>query len=122
MPSEVLGLRPGDAHVIRNAGGIVTDDTIRSLAISQHKLGTTEIVLIHHTGCGLLGLDDEEFRTKLASESGVQPDWSAGGFTDLEGSVRDSIARIKGSPFIPHTDHIRGFVYELETGALREVA
>jgi carbonic anhydrase len=121
IPSQVLGLEPGDAHVIRNAGGIVTDDTIRSLAISQRKLGTTEIVLIHHTRCGMLGLDDAAFRRELTSESGVDPAWDAGGFDDLEGSVRESIARIKASPFIPHTDDVRGFVYDVETGELREV-
>lgn len=121
IPSQVLGLEPGDAHVIRNAGGTVTDDTIRSLAISQHKLGTTEIVLIHHTGCGMLGLDDGEFRDRLLRETGEEPTWCAGGFEDLEESIRASIARISASPFIPHTDQIRGFVYDVETGALREV-
>jgi carbonic anhydrase len=121
IPPLVLGLDPGDAHVIRNAGGIVTDDTIRSLAISQRKLGTTEIIVIHHTRCGMLGLDDDAFRRELTSETGVDPDWAAGGFTDLEGSVRDSIARIQASPFLPHTEHVRGFVYDVETGELREV-
>jgi carbonic anhydrase len=120
-PYEILGLAPGDAHVIRNAGGIVGDEEIRSLAISQRKLGTREVVLIHHTDCGMLGLDDEEFARELESETGAPPPWRAGGFADLEQDVRDSIARIRESPFIPHTDSVRGFVYEVETGRLREV-
>jgi carbonic anhydrase len=121
IPSRVLGLSTGDAHVIRNAGGIVTDDTVRSLAISQRKLGTTEIVLLHHTDCGMLGLDDEEFRRGSVAETGVEPGWEAGGFCDLDESLRESLARIRTSPFIPNTEHVRGFVYDVETGALREV-
>jgi carbonic anhydrase len=120
-PYEILGLEPGDTHLIRNAGGIVGDEEIRSLAISQRKLGTREIVLIHHTDCGMLGLDDEEFARELEQEAGTAPPWRAGGFSDLEQDVRDSIARIKESPFIPHTDSVRGFVYDVETGKLREV-
>jgi len=120
-PARVLGLEEGDAHVIRNAGGIIGDEEIRSLAISQRKLGTREIVLIHHTDCGMLGLEDEEFAQELEREAGVRPPWRAGGFADLDQDVRDSIARIKESPFIPHTDSVRGFVYEVESGRLREV-
>ena len=121
IPARLLGLREGDAHVIRNAGGIITDDTIRSLAISQRKLGTTEIVLIHHTGCGMLGLDDDAFRGELVTDAGVEPGWVAGGFSNVDDSVRESIRRIKASPFIPHTEQVRGFVYDVESRALREV-
>jgi carbonic anhydrase len=120
-PYEILGLAPGDAHLIRNAGGIVGDEEIRSLAISQRKLGTREVVLIHHTDCGMLGLDDEEFAKELEQETGSAPPWRAGGFADLEEDVRDSIARIEESPFIPHKDSVRGFVYDVESGRLREV-
>lgn len=116
-----LGLSEGDAHVIRNAGGVVTDDAIRSLAISQRLLGTEEIVLIHHTGCGMLTFTDDEFLGSIERETGIRPGWSAESFTDLEGDVRQSIARVKTSPFLPHKDAVRGFVYEVETGRLREV-
>ena len=116
-----LGLSEGDAHVIRNAGGVVTDDAIRSLAISQRLLGTEEIVLIHHTGCGMLTFTDDEFLGSIEQETGIKPAWSAESFTDLEGDVRQSIARVKASPFLPHKDAVRGFVYEVETGRLREV-
>ena len=116
-----LGLSEGDAHVIRNAGGVATDDAIRSLAISQRLLGTEEIVLIHHTGCGMLSFGDDEFRRSIEEETGIRPPWAAESFTDLEGDVRQSIARIRASPFIPHKDYIRGFVYEVESGRLREV-
>jgi carbonic anhydrase len=118
---RALGLEEGEAHIIRNAGGVITDDEIRSLAISQHELGTTEIMLIHHTGCGLLTFTDEEFKDKLEQASGERPAWSSEAFEDLEGSLRNSIERIRSSPFIPHKDVVRGFVYEVETGALREV-
>jgi carbonic anhydrase len=121
IPTRLLGLREGDAHVIRNAGGIVTDDTIRSLAISQRKLGTNEIVLIHHTGCGMLGLDDDVFRAELMADAGVAPGWVASGFSDIDDSVRESIGRIRASPFIPHTEQVRGFVYDVESRTLREV-
>ena len=117
----VLGLTPGDAHVIRNAGGIVTEDTIRSLSISQHLLGTEEIVLIHHTGCGMLSFTDEELCSALEADTGARPTWAPGAFTDLADSVRQSIARIKASPFIPRTDAVRGFVLDLATGRLAEV-
>ncbi len=117
----MLGLREGDAHVIRNAGGVITDDAVRSLAISQRLLGTEEIILIHHTGCGMLTFTDEEFRNSIHEETGIKPHWTAEAFSDLDSDVRQSIARIKASPFIPRTDAVRGFVYEVETGRLREV-
>ncbi len=120
--SRALGLQEGDAHVIRNAGGVVTDDAIRSLAISQRLLGTEEIILIHHTGCGMLTFTDDEFRGAIEQETGIRPGWAAESFPDLEGDVRQSIARIKASPFIPRKDAVRGFVYEIETGRLREVS
>ena len=118
----ILGLAPGDAHVIRNAGGVVTDDEIRSLAISQRLLGTEEIILIHHTDCGMLTFTDDEFAQKLQDETGEAPEWSAHAFGNLEADVRQSIARIQASPFIPRKDSVRGFIYEVETGSLREVA
>jgi carbonic anhydrase len=121
-PARVLGLNEGDAHVIRNAGGVVTDDEIRSLAISQRLLGTEEIVLIHHTDCGMLTFSDDEFRRSIQQETGIKPEWAAEAFGDVDEDVRQSIARIEASPFIPHKDAIRGFVYEVETGRLREVA
>ena len=119
-PYPILGLELGDAHVIRNAGGVITDDEIRSLAISQHLLGTEEIMLIHHTDCGMLTFSDEEFADKLEAETGERPAWEARSFPDLERDVRDSIRRIKESPFIPRKDNVRGFVYDTNTGALHE--
>ena len=116
-----LGLHEGDAHVIRNAGGVVTDDEIRSLAISQRLLGTEEIVLIHHTDCGMLTFNDDEFRQAIQDEVGVKPEWAAEAFNDLDEDVRQSIDRIKANPFLPHKDSVRGFVYDVNTGALREV-
>ena len=121
IPTRVLGLDEGDAHVVRNAGGVVTDDTIRSLAISQRLLGTEEIILIHHTDCGMLTFTDDEFRNSIQEDTGIKPEWAAEAFSDLEGDVRQSIARIKASPFLPHKDSVRGFVYEVESGRLREV-
>jgi carbonic anhydrase len=121
IPTRVLGLDEGEAHVIRNAGGVVTDDAIRSLAISQNLVSTEEIVLIHHTDCGMLTFTDEDFANKLEEETGQRPEWSAHAFSDLEGDVRDSIARLKESPFIPNKDSIRGFVYDVKTGELREI-
>ncbi len=118
----MLGLAEGDAHVIRNAGGVVTDDAIRSLAISQRLLGTEAIFLIHHTRCGMLSFTDDAFKAQIEQETGIKPAWAAEAFSDLDGDVRQSIARIKASPFIPHTESVRGFVYEVETGRLREVA
>ncbi|MBV9941864.1 MAG: carbonic anhydrase [Solirubrobacterales bacterium] len=116
-----LGLSEGEAHVIRNAGGVVTDDAIRSLAISQRLLGTEEIILIHHTDCGMLTFSDDEFKRQVEEDVGIKPEWAVESFSDLEADVRQSIARIKASPFIPHKDAVRGFVYEVETGRLREV-
>src|SRR5215210_2221522 len=120
-PYGLLGLGEGDAHVIRNAGGVITDDEIRSLAISQRLLGTEEIVLIHHTDCGMLTFTDDEFKRAVQDDVGIKPEWAAESFTDLDEDVRQSIARIEASPFIPKKDSIRGFVYEVHTGALREV-
>jgi carbonic anhydrase len=117
-----LGLSEGEAHVIRNAGGVVTDDAIRSLAISQRLLGTEEIILIHHTDCGMLTFTDDAFRASIEQDTGIKPEWAPEAFGDLDADVRQSIARIKASPFIPHKDAIRGFVYEVETGRLREVS
>jgi carbonic anhydrase len=117
----LLGLREGDAHVIRNAGGVVTDDAIRSLAISQRLLATDEIMLIHHTGCGMLTFTDDEFRRAVQEETGIRPGWAAEAFADLDENVRQSLARIRASPFIPRKERVRGFVYEVETGRLREV-
>jgi carbonic anhydrase len=121
-PYGVLGLEEGDAHVIRNAGGVVTDDEIRSLAISQRLLGTEEIILIHHTDCGMLTFHDDDFKAQVQEETGIKPEWAAEAFDDLDEDVRQSIARIKASPFIPNKDSIRGFVYDVETGRLREVS
>jgi carbonic anhydrase len=118
---QILGMADGEGHVIRNAGGVVTDDGIRSLAISQRLLGTREIVLIHHTECGLLTFTDDEFKRSLQDETGVKPTWAAECFTDLDEDVRQSIARIKASPFVPHKDSVRGFVFDVNTGLLREV-
>ena len=117
-----LGLSEGDAHVIRNAGGVVTDDEIRSLAISQRLLGTEEIVLIHHTDCGMLTFTDDAFKASIQEETGIKPEWAAESFSDLEADVRQSIARIKASPFIPRKEAIRGLIYEVESGRLREVS
>ncbi len=119
-PHEMLGLQAGDAHVIRNAGGVVTDDAIRSLAISQRLLGTEEIILIHHTDCGMLTITDDEFKRTIKADVGIEPEWSVEAFTDLDEDVRRSIARIESSPFIPQKN-VRGFVYDVHTGALREV-
>ncbi|MHA6758507.1 beta-class carbonic anhydrase [Streptacidiphilus sp. PAMC 29251] len=117
----VLGLNEGDSHVIRNAGGVATDDAIRSLAISQRLLGTREIILIHHTDCGMLTFSDDAFRESIRAETGIKPPWAAEAFGDLETDVRQSAARIKASPFIPHTDQVRGFVFDVATGKLDEV-
>jgi carbonic anhydrase len=119
-PYGLLGLKEGDAHVIRNAGGVVTDDEIRSLAISQRLLGTEEIVLIHHTDCGMLTFTDDEFKRSVQDDVGIKPEWAAEAFGDLDEDVRQSIARIEASPFIPHKN-VRGFIYDVHSGALREV-
>ena len=118
----ILGLKEGEAHVIRNAGGVVTDDEIRSLAISQRLLATTEIILIHHTDCGMLTVTDDGFKRAIQDETGIKPEWAAEAFTDLAEDVRQSIARIKASPFIPRKDAIRGFVFDVATGKLNEVS
>ncbi|MBA2552300.1 MAG: carbonic anhydrase [Geodermatophilaceae bacterium] len=117
-----LGLNEGEAHVIRNAGGVITEDEIRSLAISQRLLGTEEIILIHHTDCGMLTFTDEDFKQSIQDDTGIKPQWSPESFTDLESDVRQSIARIKASPFIPKTDNVRGFVFDVATGRLNEAA
>jgi len=118
----LLGLGDGEAHVIRNAGGVITDDEIRSLAISQRLLGTREIMLIHHTDCGMLTFTDDEFKRSILEDTGIKPHWGAESFPDLEEDVRQSIARIKASPFVPYTDAIRGFVFDVATGQLNEVS
>jgi carbonic anhydrase len=120
-PYGLLGLSEGDAHVIRNAGGVITDDEIRSLAISQRMLGTEEVVLIHHTRCGMLGLSDDDFKRQVREDTGVEPPWPVGGFDDVEESVRRSIERLASSPFLPNKRSIRGFVYDVSTGRLSEV-
>jgi carbonic anhydrase len=117
-----LGLQEGFAHVIRNAGGVVTDDAIRSLAISQRLLGTEEIILIHHTDCGMLTFTDDEFKRSIQDDVGIKPEWAAEAFSDLDEDVRQSIARIEASPFIPRKDRVRGFVFDVKSGALREVS
>ena len=121
-PSKVLGLQEGDAHVIRNAGGVVTDEEIRSLAISQNLLGTEEILLIHHTDCGMLKFTDAEFKEQLERDFGVRPEWDSEAFTDLEANLHASMEKIKASPFIAYKHSIRGFIYEVETGRLREIS
>jgi len=118
---KILGLQEGDAHVIRNAGGVITDDEIRSLTISQRLLGTREIILIHHTDCGMLTFSDDELKAQIHEEVGLKPHFSMESFSDLEEDVRQSIARIQASPFISHKESVRGFIYEVETGRLREV-
>jgi carbonic anhydrase len=117
----ILGLREGEAHVIRNAGGVVTEDEIRSLAISQRLLGTREVILIHHTDCGMLTFTDDGFKASIEAETGVKPPWAAEAFSDPHDDVRQSIKRITTSPFIPHTDAVRGFVFDVGTGLLDEV-
>jgi carbonic anhydrase len=119
---RALGLELGDAHVLRNAGGVVTDDTIRSLAISQRLLGTEEVMLVHHTDCGMLMIRDDDFRNAILEDVGIRPPWAAEAFSDLDADVRQSIARVEASPFLPHVGRVRGFVYETETGRVREVA
>ena len=118
---DALGLEEGDAHVLRNAGGVITDDMIRSLAISQRLLGTREVVLIHHTDCGMQRLTDDGFRAELQADTGVAPEFAIESFTDLDAAVRQSILRVQGSVFLPHRDRVRGFVYDVDTHRLREV-
>ena len=121
-PARVLGLSEGDAHVIRNAGGVVTQDAIRSLAISQHLLGTEEIVLIQHTDCGMQKFSDEDLSERLEQHAGEPPPFQAHTFDDLEENLRDSLEALRGSPFLLKTDAVRGYVYEVETGRLRELS
>ena len=118
---RILGLRDGEAHVIRNAGGVITEDEIRSLAISQRLLGTKEIILIHHTDCGMLTFTDEEFKRGIQDETGVKPNWAAESFIDLEEDVRQSLRRIKHSPFVTKHESLRGFIFDVATGTLDEV-
>jgi carbonic anhydrase len=120
-PHAIFGLSEGDAHVIRNAGGAVTDDAIRSLAISQRLLGTEEIILVHHTDCGMLTFTDEGFARQIQQDTGIRPPWAAEAFSDLNEDVRQSMARLKASPFIPKKTAVRGFVYDVKTGKLNEV-
>ena len=121
-PYGLLGLHEGDAHVIRNAGGVVTDDEIRSLTISQRLLGTREIILIHHTDCGMLTFTDDDFKAQIEADTGLRPGWAAESFRDPAQDVRQSLARIQASPFIPHKDQVRGFVYSVTDGTLTEVS
>ncbi len=121
VPNKLLGVEVGEAHVIRNAGGVVTDAEIRSLTISQRLLGTEEIILIHHTDCGMLKVSDEDFRRSIEEDVGVKPQWSTEAFDDLEEDVRESIERIKASPFVPRKESVRGFVFDVQTGKLSEV-
>lgn len=121
-PHRMLGLEEGDAHVIRNAGGVVSDDAIRSIVISQRLLGTREIMLIHHTDCGMLTFRDDEVKDSIEADTGLRPSFALEAFGDLDQDIRQSIARIKASPFVPNKDHIRGFVYDCATGRLKEVS
>ena len=117
-----LGLQHGEAHVLRNAGGVITDDVIRSLAVSQRRLGTREVMLVHHTDCGMLSLSDDGFRAELQEATGVAPAFAIESFSDLDADVRQSVLRVRRSPFLLHTGQVRGFVYDVDTHALREVA
>jgi carbonic anhydrase len=120
-PAQLLGLQPGEAHVIRNAGGVVTDDIVRSLAVSQRKLGTTEVMLLHHTDCGMATFTDEEFWSELQEATGLRPTWAVETFRDMAADVRQSVARVRRSPFLTNTTTVRGFVVDVETGDLTEV-
>ena len=120
--SALLGLDVGDAHVIRNAGGVVSDDAVRSLVISQRLLGTDEIILIHHTDCGMLTFHDDDVKAQIEADTGIRPSFALEAFADVDEDVRQSIARVKASPFIPHRDNVRGFVYDVRTGRLNEVS
>jgi len=119
--SSILGLEVGDAHIIRNAGGVVTDDVIRSVVISQRLLGTDEIILIHHTDCGMVTFTDDAVKAQIKAETGIRPPFALEAFPDAEDDIRQSIARLRANPFIPRRDHIRGFVYDVATGRLHEV-
>ena len=121
VTGRLLGLSEGDVHVLRNAGGIVTEDTLRSLTISQRLLGTREVMIVQHTRCGMATFEGEAFRSEIEAETGVRPPFEMGTFSDLETSVRDSMKKVKTCPFLPHTDQVRGFVYAVESGRLTEV-
>lgn len=121
-PVRVLGVAPGDIHVVRNAGGVITEDVIRSLAISQHELGTEEIAVVQHTQCGLLTLSDEDFARRVEARTGARPPWATLAFSDLEASVGDAVARLHAEVLLPHRARVSGLIYEVETGRLREVA
>ncbi|WP_367133114.1 beta-class carbonic anhydrase [Saccharothrix sp. HUAS TT1] len=118
---EIFGLKQGEAHVLRNAGGVVTDDVIRSLALSQRKLGTREVLLVHHTNCGLQLVTEDDFKDELEQDSGLRPTWSVEAFREVKDSVRGSVNRVRASAFLPHRDNVRGFVYDVHTGELTEV-
>jgi carbonic anhydrase len=120
-PAQLLGLRPGEAHVIRNAGGVVTDDVIRSLAVSQRKLGTTEVMLLHHTKCGMVTFTDEDFCSELEEATGLRPSWAVETFRDAGADVRQSVERVRRSPFLADTTAVRGFVVDIDTGDLAEI-
>ena len=122
QPNRILGLEEGEAHVIRNAGGVVTEDVIRSLTISQRLLGTHEILLIHHTDCGMLTFTDDAVKAQIQADVGIRPPFALEAFSDLEAELRQSVARIRTSPFIPYRESVRGFIYDVTTGRLREVA
>jgi carbonic anhydrase len=121
-PVQLLGLRPGEAHVIRNAGGAVTDDVVRSLAVSQRKLGTTEVMLLHHTKCGMATFTDPDFWAELQDATGLRPTWAVETFSDAEADVRQSMERVRRSPFLANTTAVRGFVVDIDTGDLTEVS
>jgi carbonic anhydrase len=121
LSGELIGLGDGEAHLLRNAGGIASDDVLRSLTISQRLLGTREVMVVQHTRCGMTSFTDDELAEAIERDTGVRPPFALGSFPDLEKSVRDSVARIQACPFLPHTDVVRGFVFEVETGRLREV-
>ena len=118
---NALGLHDGEAHILRNAGGVITDDVIRSLSISQRRLGTERVMLIHHTDCGMLQVSDDSFRAELQEETGVAPSFAIESFSDIDADVRQSVLRVRRSPFLLHRDRVRGFVYDVETRLLREV-
>lgn len=118
---QILGLANGEAHIIRNAGGVITDDVIRSLCLSQRSLGTREVVLVHHTDCGLQKVDEAEFKAELEAELGIKPWWALESFQDPHADVAQSIRRLRMTPFVPYKDHVRGFVYDVTTGTIEEV-
>lgn len=120
-PVAVLGLKPGDAHMLRNAGGIASEDAIRSIMLSQRRLGTRSIMVIHHSDCGMLTIDEKGEKDRIEADTGIRPSFALEAFSDIDADVVQTVARLKASPFLPHKDDIRGFVYEVETGRVREV-